>query len=111
MAGKTGLLGEFEEMVLLAVYRVADDVYAVPVRAELEERLDRRVSMGAVYGTLDRLEDKGLLTSRLGGDAPGRLGRPRRYFSPLPAAREALEQTARLRTRMWEDVDLGGVSG
>src|SRR6187549_1173611 len=91
-------LGEFEHLVLLAVLRVGDEAYAVPVRAEIESRAGRTVARGALYTTLDRLEQKGLLRSRLGDPLPERGGRARRYYSVSPrglaslrAARESIE--------------------
>lgn len=91
-------LGEFEHLVLLAVLRVGEEAYAVPVRAEIESRAGRTVARGALYTTLDRLEQKGLLTSRFGEPLPERGGRARRYYSVsarglagLRAARESIE--------------------
>ena len=85
-------LGEFEHLVLLAVLRVGEDAYAVPVRAEIESRAGRAVSRGALYTTLDRLEQKGLLRSRLGDPLPERGGRARRYYTAgLRAARESID--------------------
>jgi PadR family transcriptional regulator, regulatory protein PadR len=91
-------LGEFEPLVLLAVLRVGEDAYAVPVRAEIESRAGRVVSRGALYTTLDRLEQKGLLRSRLGDPLPERGGRARRYYAvsarglaSLRAARESID--------------------
>jgi DNA-binding PadR family transcriptional regulator len=91
-------LGEFEHLVLLAVLRVGEGAYAVPVRAEIESRAGRTVARGALYTTLDRLEQKGLLTSRLGDPLPERGGRARRYYTvsarglaSLRAARESID--------------------
>ena len=90
-------LGEFEHLVLLAVLRVGEEAYAVPVRAEIEARAGRTVARGALYTTLDRLEQKGLLKSRLGDPLPERGGRARRYYSvsqrglaSLRAARQSI---------------------
>ena len=88
-------------MVLLAVAQLAEGAYAVPVRSLLEERLGRSFSMGAVYGTLDRLEEKGLTASQTRDDEPSRQGRPRRYFRIVPAGLAALRQSSELRSRMW----------
>lgn len=74
-------LGEFEHLVLLAVLRLGDDAYAVPVRSEIEDRAGRQVARGALYTTLDRLEQKGLLRSRLGDPLAERGGRARRYYT------------------------------
>jgi PadR family transcriptional regulator len=73
-------LGEFEHLVLLAVLRLGDDAYAVPVRSEIEDRARRTVARGALYTTLDRLEQKGLLRSRVGDPIAERGGRARRYY-------------------------------
>jgi DNA-binding PadR family transcriptional regulator len=92
-------LGEFEHLVLLAVLRLGEDAYAVPIRAEIEERAGRAVARGALYTTLDRLEQKSLLRSRLGEALAERGGRPRRYYTVtargracLRAAREAIDR-------------------
>ena len=74
-------LGEFEHLVMLAVLRVGEDAYAVPIRAEIEARGGRTVARGALYTTLDRLEQKGLLRSRLGDPLAERGGRARRYYT------------------------------
>jgi PadR family transcriptional regulator, regulatory protein PadR len=77
-------LGEFEHLVLLAILRLGDEAYAVPVRQELETHTGRTVARGALYTTLDRLEAKGLLRSRLGDADTTRGGRPRRYVTVTP---------------------------
>lgn len=77
-------LGEFEQLVLLAVMQLGDEAYAVPVRELILTRTRRSVARGALYTALERLEAKGLLTSRLGEALPERGGRPRRYFSVTP---------------------------
>lgn len=107
---KGELLGEFEQIVLLAVARLAGRGYGVTVRHEIEERTGREVSVGAVYATLDRLEEKGLLTSWEGEPSPVRGGRAKRHFRILPAGAEALEATRAMMARMWEGVDLGGAT-
>jgi DNA-binding PadR family transcriptional regulator len=73
-------LGEFEHIVLLALMRLGADAYGVTVRENIEQRIDRAVSLGAVYATLDRLEQKGLVTSRTGDPTPSRGGRAKRHF-------------------------------
>ena len=69
-----GYLGEFELMVLLAVLHLRDEAYGVPLAWDLGERRGREVSVGSVYAALERLELKGLVSSRLGGAAPARRG-------------------------------------
>lgn len=90
MATDAPYLGEFEHLLLLAVLRCGEDAYAVPVRRMLTDEVGRRVSRGAVHTSLERLEAKGLLTSRLGEPLAVRGGRPRRYYAPTPAGLEAL---------------------
>jgi PadR family transcriptional regulator, regulatory protein PadR len=90
MSAPPAYLGEFEQLVLLAVLRLGDDAYAVPVRHAIENAATRSVSRGALYTTLDRLEAKGLLTSRMGEPTADRGGRARRYHSVTPAGVRAL---------------------
>ena len=93
--------GEFEQLVLLAVLRLGDDAYAVPVRREIDERAGRAPARGAVYVTLERLEEKGYLESWLGEPAAERGGRPRRYYRVRPAGVRALEESWTSLRRMW----------
>ena len=94
-------LGEFETLVVLAVLHLRDAAYPPAVRSEIERRAGRVVSRGAVYVTLDRLEAKKLLTSRLGEDDTGQITRPRRYYQATPkgirAVRRALHAVERMR--------------
>jgi DNA-binding PadR family transcriptional regulator len=73
-------LGRFEEVVLLALVRLRETAYGVTIRREIAERTGRDVSFGAVYTTLERLERKGFVTSRVGDPTPERGGRAKRYF-------------------------------
>src|SRR5437763_9323287 len=73
-------LGEFEQIVLLAVLRLGDDAYGVPIRREIEKRGGRKVTVGALYSTLDRLEAKGYVSSWFADPTAERGGRSRRYF-------------------------------
>ncbi len=73
-------LGEFEHLVLLAVLRLGSDAYGMRVRREIDERTGRDVSIGAVYATLERLEEKGLVGSSLNDPTPERGGRAKRTF-------------------------------
>jgi DNA-binding PadR family transcriptional regulator len=74
-------LGEFEQIVLLAVLRLDDAAYGVTIRAEIAARTGRETSPGALYTTLDRLEDKGFVASRLGEPTAERGGRAKRYYT------------------------------
>jgi PadR family transcriptional regulator, regulatory protein PadR len=101
MSAMATSLGEFETLVVLAVLHLGDAAYAPAVRAEIERRARRTVSRGAVYVTLDRLEAKKLLTSRVGEDDPSQITRPRRYYRASPkgvrAVRGALAAVERMR--------------
>jgi PadR family transcriptional regulator PadR len=99
-------LGELEQIVLLAVVRLADDAYGVPIRREIEKRVDRKVTVGALYSTLDRLEAKGYLVSWFADPTPQRGGRSRRYFRVEPRGIEALAVAKQMFDRMWKGVRL-----
>lgn len=99
-------LGEFEQIVLLAVARLGESGYGATVRREIERRAGRSVSLGAVYATLSRLEEKGFLASWQGEATHRRGGRAKRHFRLSPTGVEALEATRRMLDRMWEGVEL-----
>lgn len=106
--GKGSFLGEFEQIVLLAVAHLGEKGYGVTIRREIEARARRDVSVGAVYATLSRLEEKGLLTSWEGEPESRRGGRARRHYRLEPAGVRALRAARGMMDRMWEGVDLGG---
>jgi PadR family transcriptional regulator PadR len=83
-------LGEFEQLVLLALLRLGPEAYGVAIRDEIEKRTGRSVALGAVYTTLLRLEDKGFVATRLGDPTPQRGGRRKKYYRPLAAGRREL---------------------
>jgi DNA-binding PadR family transcriptional regulator len=95
-------LGEFEQIVLLAVLRLGEDAYGVPIRREIEKRTRRSVTVGALYRTLDRLEEKGYVGSKFGDPTPERGGRSKRYFKVEPAALRALRASRKALDAMWE---------
>jgi PadR family transcriptional regulator PadR len=97
-----GPLGAFEEQVMVAVLHADDDAYGMNVRREIEHRTGREVAIGAVYATLDRLEAKGLVSSRRAGAA----GASRRLFRVSSAGRLALVETRGMRERLWAGIDL-----
>ena len=104
--GKSGHLGELEQMVLLAVLRLGDDdAYGSRVRDELQAKADRGVARGALYVTLDRLVEKGMLDTRVGDPIPGRGGRPRRYLTVTPAGITALRRARQALTNLWDGLD------
>ncbi len=103
-------LGEFEHIVLLAILRLGDDAYGVTIRNEIQERTGREPAPGALYTTLDRLEDKGLLTSTLGGPTPQRGGRAKRYVKVSASGMKAVHHARECYLRMWEGLPLTKVS-
>ncbi|HJZ70511.1 MAG TPA: helix-turn-helix transcriptional regulator [Vicinamibacterales bacterium] len=98
-------LGEFEQLLLLAVLRLGTEAYAIDIARELDSRAGRSVSRGALYTSLDRLEDKGLVrwTAAAGGAA--RCGLPRRLYTVTPAGLAALRASRDTLRRMWRGVE------
>ena len=103
-------LGEFEQVVLLAVLRLGRGAYGVPIRREIEERTGRGVSVGALYSTLDRLEGKGYLHSWFGEATAQRGGRSKRHFEVLAAGSAALARSKNMLDRMWQGVRVKGMN-
>ena len=99
---KGDFLGEFEQLVLLALIRLGDEAYGMTVRRELETRTGRDVSIGAVYATLDRLEAKGLARSKLGAASDERGGRAKKCFTITGAGARALEKSQQALRHMLE---------
>ena len=95
-------LGEFEQMVLLAVLQAGDDAYGVSVHQELESRTNRKVARGAIYMTLDRLEKKGLLESWTTAPTAERGGRAKRCYKVTKPALEALRASRRALASLWQ---------
>lgn len=104
-------LGEFEQIVLLAILRLDDDAYGVTIRAEIASRIDRTPSPGALYTTLDRLEEKGFVVSRFGDPTPQRGGRAKRYFRVTKAGIGAVKRAQNAYRRLLEGLKiLGGAN-
>lgn len=99
-------IAEFELRVLLAVMQSGAEAYAVRVHEELEERTRRRVAIGAVYITLERLVRKGWLKSRLGDPSPERGGRAKRFYTVTTSGRTALRSEIRAMQRLWHGLDV-----
>jgi PadR family transcriptional regulator PadR len=93
-------LGRFEEIVLLALARLRENAYGVTIRREIAERTGRDVSFGAVYTTLERLERKGYVSSRMGEPTAERGGRAKRYFRIEAPGRRALNSSRETIARM-----------
>jgi PadR family transcriptional regulator PadR len=103
-------LGEFEHIVLLAVLRLGDQAYGVTIRREIEARTRRDVSIGAIYATLDRLEAKKLVQSRLGDPTPERGGRSKRFFRVTAQGVSAVKHTHRALRSLAEGLAVLGSS-
>lgn len=88
-------LGEFEQLVLLAILRLGENAYGMRVRQEIEQETSRTTSLGAVYTTLERLETKGYVSSWVGGATSQRGGRAKRYFRVEAAGASAIAQATR----------------
>src|SRR5262245_12906933 len=101
-------LGELEQVVMLAVARLEGGAYGMSIRREIEARAGRSVAIGAVYSTLERLEDKGYVRSGEKPAAPDRDGRARRFFHLTRAGIVALQAANELQARMWSGLRLRG---
>ncbi len=98
------LLTDFELMILLAILRIGDEAYGVPIAREIEATGGRRVLLGAAYAALDRLERKGLVSSRIGDPTPERGGRAKRFFRVTPRGVRAIRDTRQALTALWHGV-------
>lgn len=104
MTDKT-YLGEFEQMVLLAILQARETAYGVRIREELEVHTGRRAARGALYTTLDRLERKALVRSRTGDARSSRGGRPRRYYRLTPEGVDALRASRAALLSLWRGLE------
>lgn len=98
------VLGAFEQAVLLALVRLGDEAYGRAIMKEVQERLERDVAAGAVHATLERLQRKALITSRLGSGTPVRAGRARRYYRIQPAGIRALNDAREAVDALWHGI-------
>lgn len=101
-------LGEFEQLILLAILRLREDAYGVTIRAELAARAQRTVAPGALYTALERLEIKGLIASRMSDPTPQRGGRAKRLVTVTAAGMEALTRALQAHERLLDGLDLLG---
>jgi len=105
-------LGNFEQVVLTAILALGEEAYGVTIHAKVAElSKPKRVVMGAVYATLERLTDKGLVRSWLSDPRPERGGRSRRYFRLEPAGERALRDAAQAARRMIDAIERSWGSG
>ena len=106
MTDKEKFLGEFEQITLLAVMRLGDGAYGTTVRQVLSDTINRDVTIGALYTTLERMEKKGLLESKMGEATPERGGRAKKYFKLTAKGVTALKRSKQALTTLWSGVSL-----
>jgi DNA-binding PadR family transcriptional regulator len=97
-------LGEFEELVILTIGILNNTAYSVAIKNEIESRLSRSVSMGALHTALKRLEDKGYLKSFSGEPTEERAGRPKRYFEITALGKKAVQYAKETREQLWSAI-------
>ena len=105
MKQKLENLGEFEQLILLALLRLGSDAYGMRIRREIQERTERPTSLGAVYTTLDRLETKGFVSSWVGEPTPERGGRAKKFFKIEAGGRAALKRSLNASANMAAGLD------
>jgi PadR family transcriptional regulator PadR len=105
---RSNTLGDFEQVVLLAILRLGDQAYGVSIRREIDLCTQRDVSPGALYTTLERLEQKGIVSARNGDPTPERGGRAKRFYKVTRAGQNLLVDTQRSFQRLLEGLDLLG---
>jgi PadR family transcriptional regulator, regulatory protein PadR len=101
------MLGELEQVVLLAVLRVGKDAYGVPVHDEIQRQAGRDLTLGTIYKTLSRLEEKGLVASHVGAPTSERGGRRTRCYVVSAAGKRSLHATFKVLRRMATGLDVG----
>ena len=99
---KRDQLGSFELMVMFVLIRLGENAYGVPICEELEKRTGRDVAVGSVYAALERLEDKGFVTSELGEPTPERGGRAKKYFHVTARGLKEVKETQRSLVKLWQ---------
>lgn len=94
-------LGEFQELILMTVIVLQAEAYGNEIQRDLEERLNERLSMGAIQTALKRMEEKGFLTSEWGEASQRRGGKRRRIYSATPEAHRTLQEMKDIRSQLW----------
>ncbi len=97
-------VGEFEEIVLLTVMKLAEEAYGVAIKKDIEDNLGRTVSIGALHTALQRMTDKGLINSKLGQSTSARGGKRKRFFTVVDAGVELLERARVDRMKLWQSI-------
>lgn len=106
MAEKEKFLGEFEQIVLLACIQLGNAAYGASLRQLLHDEIRRDVAIGALYSTLERLEKKGMVTSKFGEATAERGGKPKRFFEITAKGEEALKRAREAMNTLWEGVSI-----
>lgn len=107
---KEKFLGEFEQFLLLAILRLGDNAYGSTIRQLLADSISRDVTIGALYTTLERLEKKGLVESRMGESTSERGGRAKKYFKVSAQGQTALRRSKQALSNMWQGLTLKGMA-
>jgi len=102
-------IGEFEEIVMLTMCILGEDSYGVSIQKEIEARLKRDVSMGALHSALVRLEEKGFVKSANGESSEGREGRPRRYYKVTGLGHKAIAHIRKTREDLWRAIPAAAI--
>ncbi|MEQ8626210.1 PadR family transcriptional regulator [Ekhidna sp.] len=97
-------IGELEELVLLLIVMLKEEAYGLAIRKALSEQANRSVTIGAVHGTVNRLESKGLVESSMGGATEERGGRRKRIFQITSAGKQALEKSRDVKVNLWQQI-------
>lgn len=97
-------LGEFEEVVILTIAVLYKEAYGISIKREIQARLSRNVSMGALHTALVRLEDKGYIRSSEGEGTQERAGRPKKYFEITALGKKAMAYTRETREQLWKSI-------
>ncbi|MCO7189331.1 MULTISPECIES: helix-turn-helix transcriptional regulator [unclassified Pseudoalteromonas] len=106
MSEKDKFLGEFEQMTMLALLHLENEAYGAAIRQLLAEQVDRNVAIGALYSTLERLERKGMVESRLGEATAQRGGRAKRYFKVTAQGHNALKRARQAMDTLWHGLSI-----
>ena len=97
-------IGEFEELILLLIVMLEEEAYGLSIRKALKEHADRTVTIGAVHGTVNRLEKKGFIESTLGGATASRGGRRKRIFTITASGKKALHRSRDIKVNLWNQI-------
>ena len=101
-------LGEFEQFVLLAILRLKENAYGVSIRSEISKRTGRDTAPGALYTTLDRLEEKGFVKSRMGEPTQERGGRAKRFYTVTASGINAIARSQRAYQSLLDGLEIPG---